>query len=303
MSFLSNQNLWLNIDKPTGYSSAAIVKIVKKITKAKKVGHAGTLDPIASGVLPIAINKATKSCHYIVSEIKKYYFEISWGETRDSDDKAGRVIETSLNRPQTLEIINCLTSFVGTIKQIPPQYSAVRVNGKQAYKSARRGQEVELLPREVKIYNIKLIGNNEVAAQFEVTCSKGTYIRSIARDLSKQLGVCGYISKLRRLQVGNFSTNNTISLDKLKNIVNYSCPNNLLLQLRDVLNFIPEIELNNFDSNEIKNGQFIKSDDKSDDLGQFDQVTKTLTVKIINNGELIGLAKLENGWIKPVNIF
>lgn len=301
-----SQNFWLNINKPEGFSSAKIVAIVKKITKSSRVGHAGTLDPFANGVLPIAVGKATKTCQYICDSNKKYYFEITWGEFRDSDDLTGNVIETSNLRPKTQEIINILAKFIGKIDQVPSMFSAIKIDGQRSYKLARQGVDVKIKARKIEISKIKLIFNNQKKAGFEVVCSKGTYVRSLARDLAKELKVCGYVSLLTRLQVGNFAINNAISLDKLKNIVNYACPNNLLLQLRDVLNFIPEIELNNFDASKIKNGQFVQIDRNqfSGDLYQ-NSSHNILTVKVINKGVLISLASLEfqNGWLKPLNNF
>jgi tRNA pseudouridine55 synthase len=305
---ISDQNFWLNINKPEDYSSAKVVAIVKRITKASKVGHCGTLDPFATGVLPIAINKATKTCSYITDAIKKYYFEISWGEFRDSDDLTGNVIDSSNARPTTQEIIGVLAKFVGKINQVPSIFSAIKIDGQRSYDLARQGVDVKMKSRQVEISKIILIFNNQEKAGLEVICSKGTYIRSLARDLAKELKVCGYVSLLTRLQVGDFTINNGISLAKLKNIVNYACPNNLLLQLRDVLNFIPEIELNNFDASKIKNGQFVEiTQDQLPDhfTGRSRQNSShnILTVKVISEGVLISLASLENSWLKPLNNF
>lgn len=297
------ENFWLNIDKPENYSSAKVVAIVKKITGAKKVGHAGTLDPFATGVLPIAVGKATKTCDYLVQAVKKYYFEIAWGEFRDSDDKTGSVIESSDLRPSTVEIINALPKFIGTTSQVPSSFSAIKVDGKRAYELARQGIEIKLKSRLIAIHKIKLVFNNSEKSGFEIVCSKGTYVRSFAKDLAKKICVCGYVAVLRRLQVGNFLIKDAISLAKLKNIVNYHHPNNLLLQLRDVLNFIPEIELNSFDGSKIKNGQFVQLlSDKDNSLTQ--RLSQNiLTVKVISEGVLIALARLENGLLKPLNNF
>ncbi len=296
---ISNQNFWLNIDKPKDFSSAKVVAIVKRITKAKKVGHSGTLDPFATGVLPIAVNKATKTCSYITDAAKKYYFEITWGQFRDSDDLTGQTIQSSDARPTSLQIISVLAKFVGKIQQTPSIFSAIKIDGQRSYDLARQGIDVQMKSRQIEISKIRFIFNNQEKAGFEVVCSKGTYIRSLARDLAKELKVCGYVSLLTRLQVGNFTINNGISLDKLKNIVNYGCPNNLLLQLSDVLNFIPEIKLNTFDASKIKNGQFVEIVQNSCHSSS----QNILTVKVISEGVLISLASLENGWLKPLNNF
>ena len=155
----SQNHYWINIDKPLGYSSAKVVAIVKRITKAKKVGHAGTLDPLASGVLPIAINKATKTCQYITDHNKKYRFNISWGKFRDTDDAEGQVTKTCNKRPTTAEILASLPFFMGKIKQVPSNFSAIKVNGKKSYEMARNNEEFSLPARDVEIYKINLIKN------------------------------------------------------------------------------------------------------------------------------------------------
>jgi len=297
MKNLSTQNYWINIDKPYGYSSAKVVAIVKRITKAKKVGHAGTLDPLASGVLPIAVNKATKTSDYIMKAEKKYYFEITWKETRDTDDFEGKIIKTSNKTPKTSQIINILPYFMGKIAQIPSKFSAIRVNGKKSYELARQNKEFELQPREIQIRQINLIFNNKQKAGFEVICSKGTYIRSLNRDICERLGVCGYVSVLKRLKVGKFDIKNTISLDKLKNIINFSGVDDSIFNLRDVLDFMAEIALNDVLTFKIKNGQTIPI--KSDLVAN----NQNDLVKIINNDEIIGLGKIFDNNLKSVTIF
>jgi tRNA pseudouridine55 synthase len=259
---LSTQNIWLNIDKPIGYSSAKVVAIVKRITGAKKVGHGGTLDPFASGVLPVAINKATKTAQYISDTDKKYFFRITWGEFRDTDDIEGKVIESSNIRPNISDIISILPKMIGQIKQTPSRFSAIKIDGKRAYNLAREGIEFEMKEREVNIFSAKLISNNKEFADFEISCSKGTYVRSFARDLCKKLQVCGYVSALKRLQVGKFLYSKTISLAKLKSLANYSGSffDGSMLSLHDVLDFMIEIRLDDLDASRFKNGQIITID-------------------------------------------
>lgn len=216
MQNLKEQNCWLNIDKPIGFSSAKVVAIVKRMTGAKKVGHGGTLDPFATGILPIALNKATKTAEELMQARKKYFFRIQFGEFRDSDDIEGQVTETSAARPNTASIINILPLFIGKIIQTPSQFSAIKINGQRAYHLARQGIVVEMPKREVEVFSLKLIGNNNDFAEFELCCSKGTYVRSLAREICQKLEVCGYVSKLTRLEVGNFKYEKRISLDALK---------------------------------------------------------------------------------------
>lgn len=237
MQNLSEENLWLNIDKPVGFSSAKVVAIVKKITGAKKVGHGGTLDPFACGVLPIAINKATKTSEHLMNARKKYFFRITWGEFRDTDDIEGEVEKSSLARPSTAKIISVLPFFIGKIFQTPSRFSAIKIDGKRAYELARRNVQFEMKKREIEIFSLKLISNSSDFAELEVECSKGTYIRSLAREIAMKLGVCGYVSKLLRLRVGKFFYEKRISLDELKLAATYGgrFSDGSLLLMQDVL--------------------------------------------------------------------
>jgi tRNA pseudouridine55 synthase len=236
MQNLSEQNLWLNIDKPIGISSARAVAIVKRVTGAKKVGHGGTLDPFASGILPIALNKATKTSEALMRARKKYSFHITWGEFRDSDDVEGKITESSSDRPTNAQIISAICFFVGKIKQTPSRFSAIKINGKRAYELARKDVEFEVPQREVEILSINFLSNSAEFGEFEIECSKGTYVRSLARDLCRKMGVCGYVSKLTRLQVGKFSYQKRISLDALKSFTTYGgrFSDGSLLSLQDV---------------------------------------------------------------------
>lgn len=238
---LKNDSCWLNIDKPIGITSARAVAIVKRLTGAKKVGHGGTLDPFASGILPIAINKATKTSEHLMMARKKYLFHIKWGEFRDTDDIEGKIVESSAVRPSTAEIISALPFFIGKIQQVPSRFSAIKINGKRAYELARQDVVFEMKSREVEIFSLKLISNNAEFAEFEVECSKGTYIRTLSADICRKIrsqgSVCGFVSKLTRLRVGKFSYDKTISLDLLKMVVTYGVRfvDGSLLSLQDVL--------------------------------------------------------------------
>lgn len=302
---ISTQNIWINIDKPIGYSSAKVVAIVKKITGANKVGHGGTLDPFASGVLPVALNKATKACQYIMDENKKYYFRITWGQFRDSDDIEGKVVEESDFRPKTLDIISALPKLIGKIQQVPSRFSAIKVDGKRAYELARKDVDFSLKAREVKILSAKLICNNDEFADFEIECSKGTYVRSFAHDLSKMVKACGFVSCLTRTKVGKFSYEKTISLAKLKSLVKYEERffDSALLSLHDVLSFMIEVKLDDLTASRFKHGQKITLNDFISDLDHGSKDLVSNMVRVINNGELIGLARVEEALLKPVNVF
>ncbi len=216
---LSDQNIWLNFNKPQNMTSAHLVAIVKRLTRAKKVGHGGTLDPMATGVLPIALNKATKTSEKMMGQVKKYFFRIKWGEFRDSDDAQGEIIEISGKRPKTEQLIAILPHFLGKVSQIPSKFSAIRVNGVRAYELARQGVEFELKSREIEVFSIKMAESNKNFADFEVKCSKGTYIRTLAHDIAKKLGVCGHVCILRRVEVGEMRVKNSLSLANLKSAI------------------------------------------------------------------------------------
>ncbi|MBT4940521.1 MAG: tRNA pseudouridine(55) synthase TruB, partial [Rhodospirillaceae bacterium] len=206
---------WLVIDKSPNITSAKVVNQARKILNAAKVGHSGTLDPMATGVLPLAFGEATKTVSYMMDSRKEYLFTVCWGEARDTDDAEGKIIETSDQRPDRAEIEAALPEFTGEIDQIPPAYSAIKVDGERAYKLARQEKPLELKSRKIFIERFELIDCPDPAhAIFEVTSGKGAYIRGLARDLARRLGTVGHISSLRRTRVGPFKENDAISLAK-----------------------------------------------------------------------------------------
>lgn len=211
-------NGWIIIDKPEGMSSAHVVAKVKRLFKVKKAGHGGTLDPMATGVLPIALGEATKALSYILDGTKAYRFEVKWGEARSTEDREGEITATSPHRPQRQDIEVALPFFTGTIEQTPPAYSALKVNGKRAYALARAGEDVVLAARKIEIYSLTLLHTSPDSASFEVVCSKGTYVRSLGRDIALHLGTHGHLISLRRTMAGPFHEKNAILLDSLEDI-------------------------------------------------------------------------------------
>lgn len=203
-------NGWVIVDKPEGMSSAHVVAKIKRLFKAKKAGHGGTLDPLATGVLPIALGEATKTLSYVLDGAKAYRFQLKWGEGRTTDDREGEITKISDKRPNANEIKDILPQFIGHIEQIPPSYSALKVNGKRAYTLAREGQSVSLPPRQIVISSLILLESTPDTATFEVSCSKGTYVRSLARDLASKLGTYAHITQLRRLKAGFFHEKDAI---------------------------------------------------------------------------------------------
>ncbi len=206
---------WLILDKPVDFGSTEAVSKIKWLLNAQKAGHAGTLDPLASGMLPIALGDATKTVPYVMDGRKIYEFTVTWGEERSTDDLEGEVTASSDTRPAEQAIRDLLPSYTGTISQIPPQFSAIKIAGERAYDLAREGETVEIPAREVEIFRLTLLGVGENEAHFEVECGKGTYVRSLARDFGRELGCYGHISNLRRTFVAPFGEDKMVPLADL----------------------------------------------------------------------------------------
>ncbi len=287
-------NGWLNIDKPTGMTSTQVIGRVRRILNAQKLGHAGTLDPEASGILPIALGEATKTIQYAQDTSKDYLFTVTWGEERNTDDVEGEIVESSDMRPSKQEIESLLPQFIGKIDQTPPKFSAIKIDGQRAYKLARKGEEVEIKSRKVEVFDLKLLKTTKNSADFEVKCGKGTYIRSIGRDLGRLLGCFGYISHLRRTSVGVFSESNAISLDKLEEMMLSSEPSEFLLPVEVALDDIPALTLTDDEAQKIRQGLNIRLLSRQDidrlDIAGIDRETNII-LAISNNKPLALLEK------------
>ncbi|MFN3891116.1 MAG: tRNA pseudouridine(55) synthase TruB [Beijerinckiaceae bacterium] len=209
-------NGWLILDKPVGLTSTQAVSRLKRIFNAKKAGHAGTLDPLASGILPVAFGEATKTVPFVQDGEKAYRFTVRWGVETDSDDADGKPVRTSERRPAPDQIAELLPEFTGTIMQTPPAFSAIKIAGERAYDIARDGEEVVLQPRPVTIHSLELIGATDEEAVLEAQCGKGTYVRAIARDLGRLLGCFGHVTALRRTRVGPFTEEDAVPLAELE---------------------------------------------------------------------------------------
>lgn len=208
---------WLVFDKPVGMGSTEAVSKIKWLFNAEKAGHAGTLDPLASGMLPIALGEATKTVPYVMDGAKVYRFTVAWGEERSTDDLEGPVTRSSDRRPDEAEIRALLPKYTGVIMQTPPQFSAIKIGGERAYDLAREGETVDIPPREVEIGRLDLVGTTvDGHAIFEVECGKGTYVRSLARDMGRDLGCFGHIAELRRTEVEPFTAEDFVTLDELE---------------------------------------------------------------------------------------
>jgi len=234
--------------------STQVVSVLKHHLHPSKIGHAGTLDPLATGVLPIALGKATRLIPYVMEKQKTYQFTIKWGIETDSDDLAGQQITTSDKIPTETEIKSVLPQFTGEIMQTPSAFSALRVNGKRAYELAREGQEVQIHPRPIIIYNLHILNITSDTATFEVQCSKGTYVRTLAHDISHALGTVGVVTMLRRTACLPFDLTEAIALDDIKS-EKITVENLKLIPMENVLQDIPKLFLSATEIQRLTHGQ------------------------------------------------
>lgn len=254
-----NINGWLVLNKPQGMTSNDAVVATRKLFDANKNGHTGTLDPFATGVLPIAFGEATKLIAMIDDRaLKEYEFVLKFGEQTDTLDTEGKVVVTSEKIPTKEEILQVIPEFIGKIKQIPPAYSAIKINGKRAYELARAGKAVEIKEREIEIYDLKLLEIlPENQARFLVSCSKGTYVRTLGKDIAEKTGTVGYLTALKRTKCANFSLGSTILLENLKNMVYEDRCNNALLPIEAPLRDIADFAVSEEDAAKLRQGQRI----------------------------------------------
>jgi tRNA pseudouridine55 synthase len=251
---------WIILDKPLGLGSTQAVSTIKRLLREAgepktKVGHGGTLDPLASGVLPIALGEATKVAGRMLDASKEYAFTLRFGEETDTLDGEGKVIATSHVIPTAEQVQEILPGFTGEISQVPPAYSALKIGGKAAYARARSGEEVELKPRDVKIGELRLISQSLNEASLIATVSKGTYIRSLARDIAKALGTVGHVSYLRRTRAGPFGLDKAVSLDFLTEIAKARQLTRAVLPLEAALDDIPALPVTPDQAQLLRHGQ------------------------------------------------
>ncbi|MEK0084933.1 tRNA pseudouridine(55) synthase TruB [Benzoatithermus flavus] len=293
-------NGWLVIDKAEGMTSTHVVNVVKRLTHAQKVGHGGTLDPLATGILPIAMGEATKTVAYVMDARKAYEFRLRFGEQRDTDDATGEVIAFSEARPTDEAIRATLPRFLGLIQQVPPRFAAVKVQGERAYDIARRGEVVELAAREVRIDELELVGRPDADhADFRMSCGKGAYVRAIARDLGLALGCYAHVAALRRTEVGAFSVENALSLDALARIVEDDTLPQVLVPVATALVGIPALAVTEPQAHRLRSGLAVRIAPAL--LGEVLQ--EPVTVRAMRAGELVALARLENMELSPVRVF
>jgi tRNA pseudouridine55 synthase len=293
---------WLVLDKPVGMTSTHAVSVVKRAFAAKRAGHAGTLDPLASGLLPIALGEATKTVPFVMDGRKVYRFTVRWGEERDTDDAEGRVTATSAERPRAEAIGAALPRFTGEIMQAPPRYSAVKIEGERAYDLARDGEVVELEPRPVEIHRLELFSTPDVDhAVLAAECGKGTYVRALARDLGRALGCLGHVAALRRTAVGPFTEAMATEIAALQNALARSgegaavvAPS--LLPVEAGLAALPALRVSSSDAGRLARGQAVLMRGR-------DAPVIAGWVSVSAQGSLIALAEVEKGELRPRRIF
>ncbi len=293
---------WVVHDKPVGMTSTHAVAVIKRLFAAKRAGHAGTLDPLASGCLPIALGEATKTVPFVVDSRKVYVFTVRWGEERDTDDAEGRVVNTSEGRPEKTAIQAMLPRFVGTIEQIPPRFSAIKIDGERAYDLAREGETVEIAPRPVTIHRLDLLETPDPNhTVFVAECGKGTYIRALARDLGRALGALGHVCALRRSRVGPFAESDMISLERLEPLCHRAAAGegnlaDMLLPVETALDDIPALAVSPADAARLHRGQAVL-------LRGRDAAVIRGTVQVASSGQLVAIAEIDRGEIVPKRVF
>lgn len=301
---------WLILHKDVGLSSAQAVGRVRRIFGGVKTGHAGTLDPLASGILPIALGEATKTINYVMTAEKTYRFSLKWGAETQTDDVEGEITRTSAHIPSKAEIEQNLDAFRGEILQIPPDYSAVKIGGKRAYALARKrdkksqdarlsedkaaNEQVQLTPRKISVYAFELLSCDDKGASFHVHCGKGAYIRALARDLGRKCGSAAHVTELERLSVGRFSQENAISLDILQQLADDGAALKALVDVKTVLDDIPALALTPDQAQKLRFGQHVDCSDISADgevmLGCCDE-------------QPVAILRIEQGRMVPQRVF
>jgi tRNA pseudouridine55 synthase len=295
-------NGWLVLDKPVGMTSTHAVSVVKRLLQAKRAGHAGTLDPLASGLLPIALGEATKTVPFVMDGRKVYRFTVRWGEERDTDDAEGRATETSVERPTPEAVRALIPRFSGLIEQVPPRFSAVKIGGERAYDLARDGEVVELAPRSVEIHHIELVetpdpDHSVLAAE----CGKGTYVRALARDMGRALGCFGHVTALRRTAVGPFTEQIATDLEALQRMVQPAAEDSIasvpaILPVEAGLAALPALRVSAADAGRLARGQAVL-------LRGRDAPVMEGWVSVSAHGGLVALAQVEKGELRPRRIF
>jgi len=300
---------WVVLDKPVGMGSTEAVSKIKWLFQAEKAGHAGTLDPLASGMLPIALGEATKTVPYVMDGAKVYQFTVAWGEERSTDDLEGPVTKTSDKRPTEAEIRALMPKYTGVIMQTPPQFSAIKIAGERAYDLAREGETVDIPAREIEVGRLDLVETTaEGHAVFEIECGKGTYVRSLARDMGRDFGCYGHIAALRRVEVDPFTEEDFVTLADLEAAapsaearnsgeeINFGALDDYLLDTGAALDCLPQVAVNDDAATRIRLGNPVI-------IRGRDAPVEAEDACVTARGKLVAIGAIEAGMFKPRRVF
>jgi tRNA pseudouridine55 synthase len=294
---------WLILDKPLDFGSTEAVSKIKWLFKAQKAGHAGTLDPLASGMLPIALGDATKTVPYVMDGRKIYEFAVAWGEERSTDDLEGEVVQSSDARPSEEDIRALLPKYTGVISQVPPQFSAIKIDGNRAYDLAREGETIDIPAREVEIFRLSLLGCTPNLAHFEIECGKGTYVRSLARDFGRDLGCFGHIASLRRSFVAPFAEEamvplaELVALEKIENDdERLEALDAFLIDTGEALSNLPHIAITEDQAHRLKMGNPIILRGRDAPMAEPEAYATS-------RGKLVAIGEIGEGEFRPKRVF
>ena len=299
---------WICLDKPIDLGSTPAVSRVRHLFNAQKAGHAGTLDPLATGVLPIALGEATKTVPFVQDGSKTYRFTVAWGVSTTTLDREGAVTATSERRPSLAEIEGGLPALTGELSQAPPAFSAIRVDGERAYDLARAGETVELAPRIVHVHALRVIDASADAVTLETDCGKGTYVRALARDLAAALGVEAHVAALRRTRVGPFREADAITLEHLQEMGYERAASEALLPVETALDDIPALAVTTEDAFRLSQGRSIvllprQVETLRAELGLDERPGAARTVSAMLDRRIVALGELKAGRVEPVRVF
>jgi len=295
---------WVCLDKPYDLTSTTAVSRVRRIFNAQKAGHAGTLDPLATGILPIALGEATKTVPFLMDADKTYRFTIAWGRTTATFDREGETTATSDARPTPEAVAAALPAFVGEIEQVPPAYSAIKVDGERAYDLARAGETVELKARPVTIHALRLVSAPDADhVELEMDCGKGTYVRAVVRDLAEALGACGHVDQLRRTRVGGFTEAQAIGLENLDALGHKARLSEALLPVATALDDIPALAVTAEDAFRLKQGRPIVLVPRQAEALKARLAPGSRTVSAMAGDVIVALCEMRAGRLEPARVF
>ena len=296
---------WLVLDKPLHLGSTPAVSKIKWLFRAQKAGHAGTLDPLATGLLPIALGEATKTVPYVMDGTKAYRFTVGWGAQTNTDDLEGEIIERSDARPDRSAIDALLPGYRGAVSQVPPQFSAIKIDGERAYAMARQGDHAEIQPRTVEIDRLEIIDHDGATTSFEVECGKGTYVRALARDMGRDLGCFGHVTALRRTFVEPFDEGDAITLDTLETLAEtadgeeterFAALDAKLLKPGEAMDGFPSVKLSDVQAGRIRQGNAVL-------LTGRDAPVEGDGICAFHKTELLAIGEIAKGAFHPKRVF